>query len=170
MRSGRLNIGSLASDASANNAQPEAAATTNTDGLRMYLWGGRQHIVPHDWSLPTGDLRQAFTAFVCANDEKHYPPLRFVTTKSLHDSVTKDHFSAYSSTMNIIVNLVKKHADLEWVANPDQSTATHWFDTVYYSLGIATTTDSGRSRSRNCAWITLVKEIRKHSKMLASQQ
>lgn len=80
----------------------------------LHMWGGLFHAVPEDFELPSGGLLSAFQAFMCANAELKYPPLRQLRSSDLSTANKKKRFSDYNVCCELIV---KKVSCVQFVAS-----------------------------------------------------
>lgn len=55
-----------------------------------YMWKGKFHMFPENFDLPSLDLLGAWRLWWFGNQERHYPPYRFISTKDLSTKLKRE--------------------------------------------------------------------------------
>ena len=84
--------------------------------LTPYVWGGRFHLVPQDFTLPDGSALQGWQHYLCGNESRNYPPLRLVTPEDMASKNLRKRLSDFKFLMRAIEDRVKA-AD-KWIESP----------------------------------------------------
>ena len=71
-------------------------------GVELHTYGGRFHMFPEGWKLPSLSLTQFINLYMCGDKEAGVPPLRLVTIDHM-----KDHFNRPKKTLYEMRYLMK---------------------------------------------------------------
>jgi hypothetical protein len=119
---------------------------SNTDlfsSSELFMWEGRFHRLPADFTLPKGPVREAWTLWCCGNKALKVPALRLCAPDDFTTAV-RHRFWDFQKLMNTFQQQLESKN--EWIDNPTLDDAT----ALYYKLDLATilpaVTPKGRKR------------------------
>lgn len=125
----------------------------------VYIWGGRQHLVPQGVEIPAVNVYAGWQLWVLGNPSMRLPPLRRLSGKDFADGNTRRRHSDLKRVM------LEIHRELlrsgRWVANPTFEQASEMFWAAYHVLPDSETTELGKKRRvSSCKWRTMADRIR----------
>jgi len=136
---------------------------------RLYLSDqNKLTMLPPDFDLPHGTLKNAWIHYCCWDEAKRIPPLRLVHGSDMKKSL-RSRFARYKKIMEAIIAKAKEQN--VWVEPEDIHTAADILNKVDLSQIIPATTAKHRPRRlEQLSWATLAKDFYKSQRHLPESQ
>jgi hypothetical protein len=139
-------------------AAPPPAGPVQPPGL--YLWGGRMHRVPEDFTFPDCVPRIAWQHWVCGNATLGHPPYRRLEALDMPDKDRRRRRCDFQALMRLVERGV--HETDGWIDDPTLEQANAMFELGARFLETPEITPRERERRRNqLCWRTVVNILRK---------
>ena len=142
--------------------QQQVPPDSSPDGFPPYAWGGRFHLVPEGYQLPTGGILVAWQHYVCGDTTDRIPPLRRLSPQDLSDRNQRKRLSDLKFLMKELVQRAKDRQI--WPEDDSQlslESANHIYNQVKSAIPAPDYTAGGRRRRPGTAtWRTAVDTLR----------
>ena len=128
-----------------------------------YLWDGKLHRLPEDFSFPKGGMSNAWNAWCCGDKSKNYPPLRFVEPDDLCSTAMRKRLCDFRFLMNSFEDILRENSN--WVRwRPKITTleeANSLFQVIQANFTLQNNDSKKCLRMHQLHWNTIVNKLRK---------
>ena len=155
------NTGVIAAVTKLNTPVSPSSSTTQrrvAHSHALHSWGGKLHLVPQDFSFPTGPALIAWQHYCCGDESKSYPPLRSLQPTDMSSTNLRKRLSDFKFVNGLVETEAKRKSI--WVDRPTLEQANAIFLECQSVLPTSPDENDRKRRTSQLQWTTLTNHVR----------